>query len=348
MKVWIDLLTPKQFFLFKVLKERLEERGHNTLITSRNYREILGLTNIINFNLKFVGKHGGGNLIDKLNCSTDRIKALIPIVEEFKPDVTISFCSPEACRVAFGLGIPNITINDSPHSEKVMRLTLPLSSLHFSPWIIPYKAWTKFGIDKDRIIKYKALDPIVWINRDRKPLNLNFDKKRKKILIRLEESQASYLKPSNFSLDLLKNLVKFKEFQILILPRYEDQMDSLKAFEKESNVLLIKEVVDGLTLLDNIDLLIGSGGTMCLEGALLGIPTIHTSDIKNLYVIDYLAKKGLIFRSYKVDETISLVLKLLKDESIRERIKEKAKRFVKRMEDPIDLILKKMQEVLRM
>ena len=47
-------------------------------------------------------------------------------IKAFSPDITISFCSPEAARISFGLGIKHVAFCDSPHADAVMRLTLPL------------------------------------------------------------------------------------------------------------------------------------------------------------------------------------------------------------------------------
>ena len=54
------------------------------------------------------------------------MKGLMPIIEKFKPDVTASFCSADAARISYGLQIKHVAFCDSPHSEAVMKLTMPL------------------------------------------------------------------------------------------------------------------------------------------------------------------------------------------------------------------------------
>jgi predicted glycosyltransferase len=39
MKVWIEVLTPKQALFFEPLYRALKREGHETLITTRVYRE---------------------------------------------------------------------------------------------------------------------------------------------------------------------------------------------------------------------------------------------------------------------------------------------------------------------
>ena len=52
--------------------------------------------------LKLVGKHGGAKKSDKLKASNNRTRLLMKKIQKFSPDLVISFCSPEASRVAFG------------------------------------------------------------------------------------------------------------------------------------------------------------------------------------------------------------------------------------------------------
>ena len=109
------------------------------------------------------------------------------------PDVAVSFCSPEASRVSYGLGIKHIAFSDSPHAEAVMRLSIPLVQKLLIPWIIPKKEFTKFGIDAKDIISYKAIDAASISKRKiSRKIKLPFNSKRKTILIRVEEVQAAY------------------------------------------------------------------------------------------------------------------------------------------------------------
>ncbi len=135
------------------------------MFTSRTYEEVSNLAKIRRFSLIYVGKHGGIERSTKLKADILRMKKLMPIVEGFEPELTISFCSPEAARISFGLGIRHIAFCDSSHAEVVMRLTLPLIQKLLIPWVIPKKEFTKYGIDQKNIISYKAIDASVTIKR---------------------------------------------------------------------------------------------------------------------------------------------------------------------------------------
>ena len=116
---------------FEPIINYLHSDGHIILCTSRKYREATELAKIIGIEFKEIGIHGGSEKYDKLLASTERIKQLLKIIKEFSPDLTISFSSPEAARISFGLGIKHYVFNDSPHAESVARLTIPLSDKLF-------------------------------------------------------------------------------------------------------------------------------------------------------------------------------------------------------------------------
>src|SRR3954447_21535741 len=150
---------------FKPAIDILKKQNNEILCTSRNYREANELSKIKEMDLLIVGNHGGANLYNKLYESTKRILELSKIIQKYSPDLAISFSSPEASRISFGLGIDHLGFNDSPHAEAVARLSIPLLTKLFSPSIIPLSSWTKYGISSKQIIQYHGLDPVAWLRR---------------------------------------------------------------------------------------------------------------------------------------------------------------------------------------
>ena len=160
------------------------KNNHTVLCTSRDYNQVTQLAKIRNLKLVIVGKHGGSERHDKLNASLSRAKLLSVRIKKFSPDITISFCSPEAARVSYGLNIDHICFSDSPHASAVMRLVIPLVQKLLIPWIIPKKEFTKFGIDGKDIINYKAIDAAVIAKRKiLKNNRIRSKKNRRKVII---------------------------------------------------------------------------------------------------------------------------------------------------------------------
>ncbi|HXV38334.1 MAG TPA: DUF354 domain-containing protein [Nitrosopumilaceae archaeon] len=337
MKIWFDILTPKQLLFFEPMIRKLQ-KNNKVLCTSRNYREVVELAKIRGMNLTFVGKHGGSDKISKLNASLTRMYRLLSIVRKFNPELTVSFCSPEASRISYGLGVRHIAFCDSPHAEAVMRLSVPFVQRLLIPWIIPKKEFTKYGISEEKISQYKAIDASIIVKeKSKNDLKYNFLKKKKTILIRPEESEAAYVSDNeNRIIKIIREITReFLNYNVVILGRYLPQISQLKR-KFGSNVIVMDKVVDGKSLLKSVDLFIGSGGTMTAEAALMGIPTISYDAIPN-YIERYLVKNGLVKREENPQKIVFLVKKILKSDNKRSR--NKAKKILNSMEDPFSKLI---------
>ncbi len=314
MKIWIDILTPKQLLFSEPIIEKLGQK-HKILCTSREYNEVSKLAKIRDFDLIFVGKHGGGDKESKLRASIDRIEKLSKKIKRFEPDIVISFGSPEAARISFGLGIKHVMFCDSPHANAVMKLTLPL------------------------IVQYKAIDAVVTMQRkiDENIKSPFEDNHKKNILIRVEEEEAAYTSKSSKIIPIIKKIVNdHKDENIVVLGRYSKQISNLqKSIGRKAKV--IKMSFDGKYLLNNTDVFIGSGGTMTAESALMGIPTISYNAVPNI-IENFLVKKSLVKRETnpkRVSNEIKRIFGVSRDKN-----QKRAEKVVKQMEDPIEKLVK--------
>ncbi len=342
MKIWIDILTPKQLLFSEPIVEKLGKK-HDLLCTSRDYGEVAKLAKIRHFDLIFVGKHGGGDKKSKLKASIDRMDGLFRKIKTFAPDVVISFCSPEAARISYGLGVKHVAFCDSPHADAVMRLTVPLIQKLLIPHVISKNEFSKYGISKKNIIQYKAIDAVVTIQRKiKQDAILPFRKNnRKNILIRVEEEEASYASKSSKIIPIIKKIIsEYGDENIVVLGRYTKQVDNLqKIIGKKAKV--VKMSFDGKHLLNNTDVFIGSGGTMTAESALMGIPTISYNAVPNI-IENFLVKKYLMKRETNPNKISNHIKKIF--ESANNKNQERAKNIVKRMEDPIQKLIKIINE----
>ena len=343
MKVWFDVLTPKQVLFFEPMIKRIK-KNHTVLCTSRDYQQVTQLAKIRDLKLKIIGKHGGTKRHDKLNASLHRSKSLSLRIKQFSPDITVSFCSPEAARVSYGLGISHICFSDSPHATAVMRLVVPLVQKLLIPWIIPKKEFTKFGIDSKDIVSYRAIDAAIIAKRKISKNNKTRSKKnvRKIILVRVEEEYASYSTKRRPAIPIIKEILKnFSNEEIVVMGRYSSQVKHLEqVFGKKIRVL--NKVVDSKKLLENTDVFIGSGGTMTAESALLGIPTISYNAVPNI-IEAYLVKKKLVIRKTNPKQIANSIEKILRSSNLG--IKKRSKKMMNSMEDPYLTLVKTMKSV---
>ena len=322
----------------------LKNSGHDVLCTSRKYREAVELARIKKLDLTFVGSHGGADRYDKLRESARRMYELAEAIKRFEPDMAITFSSPEGSRVAFGLGITHIGFNDSPHAEAVAKLAIPLTSKLYCPWVIPRSAWSKYGIAKKNVVQYRALDVAAWLkhrdNDDNDDVSIVKQDKKKMVLVRLEESKASYIADKKVSATKMIDDFVDKLWQsanIVVLCRYEDQIAEVES-RYGNKVQVLRDVVDGTTLIKSTHLFVGAGGTMTAEAALLGKPTISIAPIQ-FHVATYLVKSGLVKNASNSRSLVRLGMKMITDEQYIQTQKKLAARILGRMEDPTERMI---------
>jgi len=350
--VAIDILTPKQALLFNEVVKRLDEKGIGVHCTTRRYFEAEEMLRYLGLRARSIGRHGGATLRGKLEAHAERVKLLTAHYSKLKPDLALSFSSPEAARTAFGLVIPHIAVNDSPHASAVARLTIPLSSILLTPWIIPSGEWTKFGIEGRKIVKYRALDPASWLKGfrpSRKILHeLGLDPSRPIVTIRPQEYLAAYLRgeradPSGEVVRATARLLLVRpDIQVVVVSRYGNAPRYRGIFGRMARVT--EEVVDGRSLLGLSALFIGAGGTMTAEAALQGVPTISIYP-KSTIVEDYLVKNGLVVKA-KRNLYESALEQIQRTPKELELLRRRAIALLNGMEDPAERIVEVVEDFL--
>jgi predicted glycosyltransferase len=324
---------------FGPIINELRSHGVETLATSRRYREVGPLAERAGLDLSYVGDRGIKGQEEQLLAATRRQAEMIPMVKDFNPDVAVSIASAVCARVAFGLGIKHIAVNDSPHSEVAGRLSIPLSHHLLCPWVIPYKAWEKFGIQRKQITTYRALDPAAWLKRE--PLVgpvPKLDRSKRTITVRVQESDAPYLAKADMTWTdkvLSALLEAYPDANLVALCRYDFQVQEVKA-KFGSKWIIPNEVVSGQSLLSATDLFVGMGGTMNAEAALMGVPTISAFQ-GSLYTDRYLESVGLLARALTPSALVAQSKRSLSDAKAAE-FKKKAKHTLDSMEDPVPVV----------
>jgi len=313
MKIWIDIVNSPHVRFFNGVIKRLKEDGHEVLITARDFSNIHDLLDIFELDYVSIGNHGV-TLEEKLLSSTKRAYELSKFIAKENIDVAITKHSIELPRVAFGLGIPNVFVLDNEHAIAANKLTLPLTNKLIIPEIFDVWNTIHFGMNPNDIVRYNGtcevshLEDFVYNENILNDLNLKI-KNDKIIFMRPEPSLASYLDADCTKSVLTPIVDSLKDIaDILILPRFKTQGEIFKDLE---NVHVLKTPVDTFSLMKKADLVIGAGGTLNREAALLGTPVISCYPGKQLSVDTYYINKGLMKRSTNLNEIIELSKELL-------------------------------------
>ena len=323
MKIWIDITNAPHVRFFKDIIHYFQEEGVDLIITSRDFGDIHRLMDMYGIDFISVGKHGV-SLADKLKENTQRVNDLVDIIKDEKIDIALSKHSIELPRISFGLGIPSLYILDNEHAEAANKLTLPLCDRIIAPQIIDVWKLLGYGADPNKIIRYNGTSEILHFKSFKynenifEDLNLNITLP-KTILMRPEPSLASYLdadcRKSVLSpvVDVLKDYAN-----ILILPRFKEQS---AIFEGIENVTILKPPVDTSSIIKKCDLMIGAGGTMNRESAILETPIISCYPGIPLSVDQFYINQGLMFRLNETEEIINKALSLLVYPSTHKELK---------------------------
>ena len=348
-KAWFDALTAKQARIAAVLSMEGRRSGIDFVITCRKYDYVEEVLDMFNLHYECVGYHGESPR-EKLLRGIERQLALLDVVRDF--DVHVSLTSPDAVRVAFGLGKPIVALTDTAHSYFVNKLTLPLANTVIVPSAIPMSEWAKYipSAEIDKVRAFDGVFELMWINRF-KPTGDSINKlglkSKEFVVIRFEESRASYYGYGDKSRLLIRMARKVLEsgYYVVMFPRYPYQEELIKSelglFLKLGKLIIPRNMkLDGLDLSWHARLVITGGSTMAHEAALLGTPAISYFP-QHYYIDDYLMSRGLpLYRC--VDEDCLVVLdSILKADN--EHVDTSS--VVSRMEDPTTLIINEIRRL---
>ena len=310
MKIWIDITNAPHVRFFKDVIKYLKSEGEDVIVTTRDFGDIHKLMNMYKLDYISIGIHGV-SLYEKLKTSTERINEMIEVIAGEKLDVAVSKHSIELPRIAYGLGIPSLYVLDNEHATAANKLTLPLCNSIISPNVIDMWKLMEYGADPNTITKYNGTSELMHFKNfkyndnifEDLGLNLQFDKT---IFMRPEPSLASYLDTDCNKSVLTPIVNELKDYaNILILPRFSRQA---QIFEDIENVTILEPPVDTSSIIKKSNLVIGAGGTMNREAAILQTPVISCYPGKTLSVDQYYIDKGLMYRSIETEDIISQAL----------------------------------------
>jgi len=325
MKIWYDACTGKQIRYAVAIAKRLRALGHELILTTRSHPDTLALAKLLKEEFIKVGKYDPTSPLSRLKESSRRQLLFCEMFEKTVPDVAISHRSVELCRVAFGLGIPNIATHDTEFADVINRLTMQLIDFLVVSKALPRRFVEGYGIKK--IFQFDGVDEVAWI-KNFKPA-IRYDYKRPLIIVREFEAKAAYAEGKE---DVTKTLAKKLTSlgNVLFLPRYQKR--------PEKGLIVPKEFIDTASLVSQADLVIGAGGTISREAALQGVPTIAISLLGRYHVNDYLSKKGFPIFTVNLDKVLSYGKRLLGK-------KWDVKNLLESLENPVDVIERIIEEI---
>jgi hypothetical protein len=289
-KIVFDLATPKQVRFFKPMMERLRTRGIRVATLTRRWGEVDLIRRSLGVKAKVLGRYGGGDLLGKLLCSSERVRLLAYHFRRIRPNLLVTLCNPESSRAAFGLGIPIVCFLDLPESEAASRLSLPLATRVCAPWIVPKREFQKYGVPARQVSHYRSLDPLVWLQdhlvRESYLEDLGLDSSKVFLVARETDWRSAYARTDLVN-DIIERIARrHPDWQVVNIPRYQTH-----------------RFYDVPSLLARADAFLGGGGTMCIEAAYYGTPVVATRPMQSRYM-QWLFDRGLADKASTAEEAV--------------------------------------------
>jgi hypothetical protein len=259
--------------LFRPLVERLREAGDDVLLTSWDRGQTRALAEEFWPGIVAVGSSGFRTpRLAKATAIWDRASALSAVMKADRPDIALGHNSYSQLVAARRLRIPSITMMDYEH-QPANHLAFRLASLVLLPEAIPAGVVRRYGATSRKVFRYEGLKEELALSRYvpdpsfRRSLSLAEDDVV--AVVRPAAEGALYHRHRNTLCDDVVAYLVRSGVLVLLSPRGSKQADHFRGID---GVRVIADPVSGPDLLYHADLVVGAGGTMTREAAVLGTP----------------------------------------------------------------------------
>lgn len=278
MRIWIDLANSPHVPFFRPLANEFVRRGHEVVVTARDFAETVELAEAAGFAPEVIGGHGGGKLSGKAGNLVQRGLALARWARGRDLDLALSHNSYSQILAARALLLRSVTLMDYEH-QPANHLAFRLASCVVVPRAFPEAALVRFGASAAKVKRYDGMKEDVYLADFQ--IDLEFAKQLQElginrddvlVTVRPPASEALYHRFENELFDrLLDRLSAMPSVKTLLLPRNDSQRKAYNA-RANSTLILPSSALDGANLILHSDLVVSAGGTMNREAAALGIP----------------------------------------------------------------------------
>jgi len=276
MKIWFDADNAPHVLVMKPLADELRKRGHEVAFTARDRANTCELLDLYGFDYLQVGGSYGRSKLRKATGTLNRALQLGKAMRHWKADVSFGHGSRSLPIASRMLGIPSITMYDYEWVDPTIFNLFCTKIL--LPEAITRERCIEAGIDTDKVVSFPGFKENLYLSGiEPDPsiageLGLKPDKT--KVLLRPPAITAHYHNPESERIlkALTVRLLDDPDAQIVWIPRAGEQPELVKGAHK-AQVIVPEKVYPGPLLILAMDIVIGGGGTMTREAAVLGVPS---------------------------------------------------------------------------
>jgi uncharacterized protein len=295
MRIWIDMATPPQVQFFRPILVEMARRGHELLITSRDFSQTVSLADQFGLDHRVIGVHGGRSLVGKGWAILRRTAQLVSFARGKDIDLAVSHNSYAQALACPWLALPCVTLMDY-EGQPANHISFRIARKVIVPEAFPNEALRRYGASKSKIYRYAGIKEDLYLSDfvpdPSFPAHLGLPGGKIIVTMRPPATMATYHRFENPLFDeVLQYCLEAPDVCVVLLPRVKEQAAHW-ALERANDLIIPSGAVDGPNLIYHSDLVISAGGTMNREAVVLGTP-VYTVYKGQLGAVDqYLISAG--------------------------------------------------------
>jgi predicted glycosyltransferase len=275
MRVWIDLANSPHVPLMGPIVRQLSADGHEVILTARNHAQTAELARGRWQEITLIGGDSPEGRLEKGLSIVWRAERLRRFCRWQRPDVAFSHGSYAQLIAARATAVPGVTMMDYEH-QPANHVSFRAAQRVIVPSFFPNEALRRFGARSKKVVKYEGFKEELYLAGLRPNhqvlADLGLDHRLVIAVFRPPPDGALYHRLLNRRFDEVLQVALAREnVQVVLLPRTAEQRQRYASLSQV--VRIPKRAIDASSLLALADLVVGAGGTMNRESAILGTPT---------------------------------------------------------------------------
>jgi len=279
MRIWADCTAAAHPIVLRPLVERLEEQGHDVVVTAREYGQTLGILERLGIPYTAVGSHGGASTFGKARALAGRSARLARFVWDRRPDLAIAHGSVDLAVVSSLYRIPSAQMQDYEFAGWQRQIAFRAASKVLMPDSIPLERLKKIGAKERKLVRYPGLKEEYYLadfSPDASVLDeLGLDREKVLVVVRPPPETSEYHARNDVYGEAIRHLAASPEVQAVVIPRTERQGIEVREMGA-ANLIVPERAIDAQSLIAYADLVVSAGGTMNREAVALGTPVFTT------------------------------------------------------------------------
>ena len=285
MRIWVDCTAAAHPVVLRPVIELLRARGHDVLVTARDYGQTEGLLDRFGLAYESFGSHGGASTRSKAAALVGRSASLLRWARPHRFDLAIAHGSVDLAVVGTLLRIPQAQMQDYEYAGLQRKLAWRAARRVIVPDSIPLDRLAAAGAKASKLVRYPGLKEDYYLNGfepdqavlaelglDRAGvLPVRRDDDRVLVVVRPPPETSAYHADNPLYAGVLDRLGADSRVVTVLIPRTDHQGEEARN-RRDDSLIVPAAAIDGQSLIAYADLVVSAGGTMNREAVALGVP----------------------------------------------------------------------------